>query len=200
MKTLSIGLTGGIGSSKTLIAEVFTQMGVPVFNADMEAKQLYNKPNIQKDMEAMFSQKLFDNNKLDKNKLAQIIFNNKKQLQKLNLYIHPLVENEYKNFLNFHTIKHCPYVIMESAIIFESGWQENFDKIICVNTPQELMIKRTMLRDNTDKEIVLRKIANQIPIKDKVYMSDYVINNDDLTLVLPQIIEIDKQIKNNLKG
>ncbi len=195
MKTLSIGLTGGIGSSKTLIAEVFTQMGVPVFNADMETKQLYNKPNIQKDMETMFSTKLFNDNKLDKNKLAKIIFNNKEQLQKLNFYIHPLVENEYKNFLNFHTIKRCPYVIMESAIIFESGWQKNFDKIICVNTPQELMIKRTMLRDNADKETVLRKIANQIPIKDKVYMSDYVINNDDLTLVLPQIIEIDKQIK-----
>lgn len=195
MKTLSIGLTGGIGSSKTLIAEVFSQMGVPVFNADMEAKQLYNKPSIQKDMEAMFSEKLFNNNKLDKNKLSQIIFNNKEQLQKLNHYIHPLVEEEYKKFLYAHTIKHFPYVIMESAIIFESGWQKHFDKVICVNTPQELMIRRTMLRDNTDRESVQRKIANQIPIKDKVNKSDYIINNDDLTLVLPQIIEIDKQIK-----
>ncbi len=195
MKTLSIGLTGSIGSGKTFISKVFSQMGIPVFNADKEAKKLYMIPQVQADLERMFSQKLFHKNILDKDKLSQIIFNDKNKLIQLNNYIHPLVKQEYEKFVCYNTTLHFPYVVTESAIIFESKWQNLFDKIICIDTPIELIIERTIKRDNSTKETVLKKLANQLPIKDKISLSDYRIINDNLALVLPQIIEIDKNIK-----
>lgn len=195
MKTLSIGLTSGIGCGKTLISNVFSHLGVPVFNTDERAKDLYNREDVLKDMQAMFGTEIVENNKLNKQKLANIVFNNKEKLRQLNSYIHPKVKQEYKEWMSCQSRFCIPYVIMESALIFETNWQKMFDKIICINTPSNLAIERTIIRDNTTKEQVLERIKNQLPLEQKIAESDYIINNDNIQLVLPQIIKIDKQIR-----
>ena len=195
MKTLSIGLTGGIGCGKTLIAKVFSHLNVPIFNADNEAKLLYQDDEIKEQLKTMFSEDIFVGDVLNTKKLSQIVFSNKEKLQQLSDFIHPLVQKRYQSFLNKNTVLNVPYVIMESAIIFESKWEKYFDKLICVNTPQNLVIQRAMQRDNASKQEIMQRINNQLSVEYKISNSDYVILNDDLALVLPQVINIDKQLK-----
>lgn len=195
MKTLSIGLTGGIGCGKTLIAKVFSHLNVPIFNADNEAKLLYQDDEIKEQLKTMFSEDIFVGDVLNTKKLSQIVFSNKGKLQQLSDFIHPLVQKRYQSFLNKNTVLNVPYVIMESAIIFESKWEKYFDKLICINTPQNLVIQRAMQRDNASKQEIMQRIKNQLSVEYKISNSDYVILNDDLALVLPQVINIDKQLK-----
>lgn len=195
MKTLSIGLTSGIGCGKTLISKVFSHLNVPVFNTDERAKDLYNRKDVLKDMQAMFGTEIVENNKLNKQKLANIVFNQKEKLQQLNNYIHPKVKQEYEAWIDYYSKLYTPYVIMETALIFEAKWQEMFDKIICINTPSNLAIERTILRDKATKEQVLDRIKNQLSLEEKIVGSDYIINNDNIQLVLPQIMKIDKEIR-----
>lgn len=195
MKTLSIGLTGGIGCGKTLIAKVFSHLNVPIFNADNEAKLLYQDDEIKEQLKTMFSEDIFVGDVLNTKKLSQIVFSNKEKLQQLSDFIHPLVQKRYQSFLNKNTVLNVPYVIMESAIIFESKWEKYFDKLICINTPQNLVIQRAMQRDNASKQEIMQRINNQLSVEYKISNSDYVILNDDLALVLPQVINIDKQLK-----
>lgn len=195
MKTLSIGLTGGIGCGKTLIAKVFSHLNVPIFNADNEAKLLYQDDEIKEQLKTMFSEDIFVGDVLNTKKLSQIVFSNKEKLQQLSDFIHPLVQKRYQSFLNKNTVLNVPYVIMESAIIFESKWEKYFDKLICINTPQNLVIQRAMQRDNASKQEIMQRINNQLSVEYKISNSNYVILNDDLALVLPQVINIDKQLK-----
>ena len=195
MKTLSIGLTGGIGCGKTLIAKVFSHLNVPIFNADNEAKLLYQEDEIKEQLKTMFSEDIFVGDVLNTKKLSQIVFSNKEKLQQLSDFIHPLVQKRYQSFLNKNTVLNVPYVIMESAIIFESKWEKYFDKLICINTPQNLVIQRAMQRDNASKQEIMQRINNQLSVEYKISNSNYVILNDDLALVLPQVINIDKQLK-----
>lgn len=195
MKTLSIGLTGGIGCGKTLIAKVFSHLNVPIFNADNEAKLLYQDDEIKEQLKTMFSEDIFIADVLNTKKLSQIVFSNKEKLQQLSDFIHPLVQKRYQSFLNKNTVLNVPYVIMESAIIFESKWEKYFDKLICINTPQNLVIQRAMQRDNASKQEIMQRINNQLSVEYKISNSNYVILNDDLALVLPQVINIDKQLK-----
>ena len=188
MKTLSIGLTGGIGCGKTLIAKVFSHLNVPIFNADNEAKLLYQDDEIKEQLKTMFSEDIFVGDVLNTKKLSE-------KLQQLSDFIHPLVQKRYQSFLNKNTVLNVPYVIMESAIIFESKWEKYFDKLICINTPQNLVIQRAMQRDNASKQEIMQRINNQLSVEYKISNSDYVILNDDLALVLPQVINIDKQLK-----
>lgn len=195
MKTLSIGLTGGIGCGKTLISKVFAHLGVPVFNADKQAKSLYEQKEVKQKLETMFSEKLFENNVLNNRKLAQIVFSDKEKLQKLNAFIHPLVQKKYLDFLKTYSLLNTPYIIMESAIIFETKWEKLFDKLVCINTPSDLVLKRTMQRDSASKKEIQQRMNNQISVEYKISNSDYVILNDNLALVLPQVINIDRELK-----
>lgn len=195
MKTLSVGLTGSIGCGKTLIAKVFEHLNIPVFNADNEAKLLYQDEQVKENLKIMFSEDIFVDNVLDKKKLSQIVFSNKEKLQQLSDYIHPLVQNKYQSFVKRHSLLNTPYVIMESAIIIESKWEKFFDRLICINTPQNLVIQRAMQRDNASKQDIMQRINNQFSVEYKILNSNYVILNDDLALVLPQVINIDKQLK-----
>ena len=195
MKTLSIALTGGIGCGKTLISQVFSHLQIPVFNSDKVAKELYLRKNVLKDMQALFGTEIVAEGVLDRGKLSEIVFNDREKLEQLNSYIHPKVEEEYMAWLKWQTEQNVPYVIMESALIFEIHWEKKFDKLICINTPERLAIQRTMIRDNATKQQIEQRIQNQIPSKEKIEKSDYIINNDNVQLVVPQILNIDKELK-----
>lgn len=191
--TKSIGLTGSMGSGKSLIARVFQELGAEVFYADIEAKKLYEDDDFLEEIRKEFGDIVVRDNKLNRAELANIVFNNRERLEKLNSMVHPKVLENYNIWLKYRNTK---YVIHESAILFESGWAKSFDKIICIDTPEDIIIERVMIRDNITQEEVRQRLRNQMPIKEKKELSDFIIKHDNKTMLLPQIIEIHKELIN----
>jgi len=187
----NICLTGSIGSGKTLVCSVFEHLGIPVFNADIQAKETYNDKLFLNQIVEEFGMNIVVDNVLDKKALASIVFNNKERLIKLNSMVHPKVLDRFFQWRNNQS---APYVILESALLFEIGWEERFDKIICINSPREVSIQRSINRDNVRREVVEERINNQISNEEKVDMSDFIIYHDNKTMLMPQILDIHKKI------
>lgn len=189
--TLSIGLTGGIGSGKTLITRVFSHLGVPIYYTDDRAKEFYKGQEVINKLVSYFGDTIIENGEVNKKELAKIVFKSKSQLRLLDSIIHPLVRQDYELW----KIKQdSPYVIMESAILFESNWQNMFNKIICVYTPKEVAIKRVMQRDNITRTQVIDRMKNQLLDTEKRKMSDFIIMHDDNKMLIPQILSIHNQL------
>ena len=186
--TKIVGLTGGIGSGKTTIANQFKSLGVPIYIADDEAKKLMNSDIVLKKIKKTFGEELVDDNILNREKLAQIVFSNPEKLKQLNQIVHPEVKKHFLKWLNKH--KNHPYVIKEAAILFESGSYKDCDFIITVTAPLEIRIQRILKRDNTTREDILNRIKNQWNDEDKVSKSDFVIQNEDVNEALKKTYEI----------
>jgi len=188
-----IGLTGGIGSGKTTIAKEFMKLGVPVYFADKEAKELMqNSDQIKKQLIKEFGYEVYSNNTLNKELLAAIVFNNKSKLQIINNIIHPKVRKHFKEWI---VKQNSTYVIQENAIIFENKKEEEFDKIILVITPSSVKIERVMKRDLVNKEKVIERMNNQLEDKAKLVRSDYVIKNYNKHDIEKQVFNIHQKIK-----
>lgn len=187
----SVGLTSGIGCGKTLIAKVFTTFGIPVFNSDIQAKELYKDSVFLQQIVHTFGNTIIENGKFIPQRLADIVFNDRQALKTLNALIHPKVLERYKLWQSQQT---SPYTILESAIIFESNWQNHFDKIINITSPLEIVIERVKLRDKISEDQILQRINNQLPVEEKEKLSDYNIFHDNKTMLLPQIIAIHNDI------
>jgi dephospho-CoA kinase len=187
----SVGLTSGIGCGKTLIAKVFTTFGVPVFNSDIQAKELYKDSVFLQQIVHTFGNTIIENGKFIPQRLADIVFNDTQALKTLNALIHPKVLERYKLWQSQQT---SPYTILESAIIFESNWQNHFNKIINITSPLEIVIERVKLRDKISEDQILQRINNQLPTQEKEKLSDYNIFHDNKTMLLPQIIAIHNDI------
>jgi dephospho-CoA kinase len=192
--TKIIGLTGGIGSGKTTIAQYFKSLGVPVYIADDEAKKLLENPDIQNKIKAIFGKSVFQNNTISKEKLASIVFQNPQKLTVLNTIIHPAVKEHFQLWVAKH--QNEPMVIKEAAILFESGSDQDCDKIITVVAPLETRIQRVISRDQTSKEAILNRINNQWTDEMRMAKSDYVIENIDLKIVKQQVAEIFQKLSN----
>jgi dephospho-CoA kinase len=192
--TKIIGLTGGIGSGKTTIANHFKAAGIPIYIADDEARLLMQSSEIIQEIKNTFGQIVFDNAILNRQKLAEIVFNNPEKLKQLNSIIHPAVKKHFANWvLNF---KKEPFVIYEAAILFESGSYKNCDKIITVTAPIELRIERVVKRDKTTPEQVLSRINAQWNDEQRISKSDFVIEN-----INPEIAKLEVgKILNFLKN
>jgi len=186
--TKIIGLTGGIGSGKTTVARMFMAHGIPVYIADEEAKKLMESDVIIKKVEKAFGKEILTNQKIDRAKLASIVFNKAEKLEELNKIIHPAVQKHFKNWLKNHNT--VPFVIKEAAILFETGGHKQCDKVITVVAPQLLRIERVILRDKSDKNSVLDRINNQWTDEKKVLLSDFVIENIDLEKTTTQVNDI----------
>ncbi len=192
---IKTGLTGNIGSGKTIVAKIFELLGVEIFYADNEAKILLDAPEVIQELKSVFGNKVKDNkDKIDRKKLAGIIFNDNVALKKVNKIIHPRVRQKYLSWLKHQ--KDMAYTIHEAAIMFESGFDKMFDQIIFVSAPEELRIKRIMKRDNSDRQSAVNRIRNQASEKEKIKKSDYVIINDDDNLIIPQILTIHRNLIN----
>ena len=139
--TKIIGLTGGIGSGKSTIAKFFKELGYPVYIADDEAKKIMQSKSVIKKIKDIFGDAIFDNDILNRTKLASIVFNDKVQLSKLNGIIHPAVKEDFKNWVDERN--KYDYVIYEAAILFESGSYKNCDIIITVSVPEKIRIERS---------------------------------------------------------
>jgi dephospho-CoA kinase len=188
-----IGLTGGIGTGKSVVAKVFATLGIPVFNADEEAKRIMqSSPEIKAKLIQQFGSSIYNEFGLQKEKLAAIVFNDPYQLQLLNAIVHPVTIQAAKDWAAKQT---SPYVIKEAALIFESGSAEGLFKVIGVTAPLSLRIHRVMQRDGISKEQVEARMRNQISDTIKMRLCDFVIHNNNQQMVIPQVIEIDKKIR-----
>ncbi len=192
-KPLSIGLTGGIGSGKSLVADFFKLLGIPVYISDLEAKKLMQTNSlVRENLINAFGEVVYsDSGELNRSELAKIIFNNADALKKVNSIVHPQVRLHYKEWLSQHT--GVSYVIQESAILFDTGLFKNFDKIITVTADKEIRLSRVVERDSCSRESVLERMSKQISEQDKIEKSDFVIYNNT-ELVIPQIIDIHNQL------
>jgi len=196
---LVIGITGGIGSGKSTVCRVFQMLGAPVFEADVAAKQLYEtSEEIKNGLIRLYGAGIYKaDGKLDRKKLASIVFSDDIQLAKVNKLVHPAVRKQFENWLKEHA--HFPYVIHEAAILFESGFYKIMDYTILITAPEKQRIQRVAERDGVDEETVKNRIKKQWPEEDKQKLADKILLNDNKKLIIPEIIQIDKNIKTHGK-
>ena len=182
----TVGLTGGIGSGKTTIANLFaSQFAIPIYIADTKAKELIAQDNrLQQEIKALLGEEAFVEGKYNTAFVASIVFSTPEKLQALNQLIHPYVQQD---FVRWREGQHSPYVIKESAILFESGSYKDCDYIITVTAPLEERIRRVMLRDKIDRKTVEKIIKNQWNDENIIKLSTFVVDNGDFSRNLDKI-------------
>ena len=173
-----IGLTGGIGSGKSTIAKHFGNLGIPIYIADLEAKKIMDTDVVIKKIIAEFGETVIENEKVDRKKIAEIVFRDSGKLQILNSIIHPAIANHFANWV--YENSKSDLVIKETAILFESGSYKDCDYIILVTAPKESRIQRVMKRDGLSRDSIESRMANQWSEEKKEKLSDFVIFNIDL--------------------
>ncbi|MDM1292966.1 dephospho-CoA kinase [Sphingobacterium sp. N143] len=182
---MKIGITGGIGSGKTFICQLFKALGVPVYNADDEAKKLMNgDPRIRERLIAEFGDATYKDNQLDRAFLASQVFSDKAKLDRLNSIVHPIVIQAAKDWADQQKSR---YSLKEAALLFESGSYKELDYTILVTAPLELRIERVMQRDAVTEQQVRERINKQLSDEEKLKLADFVIVNDGVTPLLPQV-------------
>lgn len=186
-----VGVTGGIGSGKSTVCEVLRVLGVPVFNADREAKALYASPKVRNAVIDAFGERFYVGDVVDRKALAELVFKDPEALAKLNGILHPAVRQRFRDWAAEQT---APYVVMEAAILAETGGVKAFDHVVVVSAPEELRIQRVMRRDGVEEEAVRARLRNQTDEATRLAMADTVIVNDDRTLVIPQVLELHRQL------
>lgn len=185
MMSKIIGLTGGIGSGKTTIANYLASLGVPVYIADDAGKKVMQQQEILEAIKEKFGIEIFDNDQLNRTKLAKIVFDSPEKLKELNAIVHPAVRKDFKNWLVQHA--DSPLVVYESAILFENGSYVDFDSIITVTAPLEIRIARVLQRDHSNREQVLSRINAQWTDEQRISKSDFVVENVDIDLAKKEI-------------
>lgn len=191
----TIGITGGIGSGKSIIAQILKRLGYPVYVADTEASRLMDEdPHIRLELTKLYGEDIYQGLALNKARLAGTIFQDREALQKVNQLVHPRVLEDFHCWCH-HQI--TPLVFFESAILYEAKIDRFFDIVICVTAPEEVRIDRVSNRDHTTVEKVRERIQNQLDERKKSRQADFVIHNDNRQMVLEQILETLKKIKSN---
>lgn len=189
---LNIGLTGGIGSGKSTVAKVFSLLAIPVYDADAASKRLYHTdPELKAALKKQFGESIYTNDLLNRTQLAAIVFNDREKLALLNSLVHPPTIRDAETWMRQQT---APYVIKEAALLFESGSVAGLDCVIGVRAPVHLRIKRAMDRDGSTREQVLNRMSRQIDEDIKMRLCDFVINNSEQELVIPQVLALHKKL------
>lgn len=188
-----IGLTGGIGSGKSTVSRLFEAMGIPVYIADTESKRLTeSSPVIKEKLTERFGMDLYAAGKLNKTLLSSLIFENENNRNFVNSVIHPEVWIDFERWKAQHT--NSPVLIIETALLFETGYSETVDIAVTVAAPEELRISRLICREGWSRQEILSRIRSQFPEEEKIRRSNYVIYNDDRQAVIPQVEKILKEI------
>ncbi|MGE6221538.1 dephospho-CoA kinase [Nubsella zeaxanthinifaciens] len=190
---LKIGITGGIGSGKTTVCKVFETLGIPVFYADTVAKQIMTTDfTLIEGIKTTFgSASYFEDGSLNNKHIANIVFNNEKELAKLNLLVHPAVFRAFDAW-DAQLSKNIPYSLKEAALLFESGSYKMCDKNILVTAPKAVKIARVTVRDNVSEEQVLARMNKQLQDEEKIKLADFDINNTESQSVILQVLALHK--------
>ncbi|MDR1525954.1 MAG: dephospho-CoA kinase [Tannerella sp.] len=182
---IKIGITGGIGSGKTVISSLIAMNGIPVYMADTESKRLSDtSPVIRRKLMALFGNDLYVNDRLDRKRLASIIFSDAKALEKVNEIIHPVVKKDFQAWTKQQKSSVCA---IESAILFETGFDKIVDIKLLVYAPVGLRLARVMERDGATEADIMKRMNRQMPDELKRKQADFVIINDEVDALLPQI-------------
>ena len=191
-----VGLTGGIGSGKSTVINYFKELGITCYQADDEAKKLMNSDKgLIKKIKNSFGDSIYINSKLDRKKLSAIVFTDKQKLELLNSIVHPYVNRHFENYCKG---LEDTYIIKEVAIIFETGTQNKFDKIILVRAPKEDRVKRIINRDKCNRQDAINRINNQIVDDDKIDQCDFIIDNINLDEISNKVLKIHNSILNSI--
>ena len=189
-----LGLTGGIGSGKTTVANLFHNVNVPIFASDVEAKLIMRNDDIViSQIKTLLGKESYINGEINTSYISNLVFNNQSLLKQLNSIVHPAVGQVFKDW---YFKQNHPYVIKESAILFESGGNLHCDKVLTVTAPLEVRIQRVMARDGCTRLQVESRIKHQISEKFKVENSDFVIVNENLNLTKSQVSKINTELLN----
>jgi len=194
-KILKVGITGGIGSGKTIVSNIFHVLGIPLYNADERAKWiLANDPVVKEGLIKIFGESAFDHGILNRPFISQQVFNDKAKLELLNALVHPQVAADFKHWLIGKET--YPYVLKEAALLYEAGSYKDLDTIIVVSSPLELRIKRILERDTHRTEEDIKKIMKeQMDEEEKLSRADYIIYNDEKNMLVPQIMQLHEKLK-----
>jgi dephospho-CoA kinase len=188
---IKVGLTGGIGTGKSVVAKIFENIGVPVFHADEEARSILGGQGVIREISGCFGNAITDaSGQIDRKELAKLVFSDPQKLEILNGIIHPLVAKAFNTFCLKQQDKR--YIVHEAAILYESGFDKYIDKIIVVTAPYEVCIERVMNRDRVNREEVLLRMKNQWDSNRKATLADYLVQNDGNSPVLPQVLRLNR--------
>ena len=189
---LLIGITGGIGSGKSLISRIFNTLGVPVYDTDARAKWLMaNDPSIKSQLIELLGSESFIEEKLNRTFIARKSFGNEKILSRLNTIVHPEVGRDFTKWVTMH--QKSPILLNESALIFETSSYADLDQVILVLSPSKLRIKRVMARDlYRSREDIEAIISHQKSVAETSLLAQFIVNNNEKDLLLPQVMSIYK--------
>ncbi|MDR1097914.1 MAG: dephospho-CoA kinase [Tannerella sp.] len=182
---IKIGITGGIGSGKSVVSSLLGMNRIPVYVADAESKRLSDtSPAIRKKLTDLFGSDIYVNDLLDRKRLASFVFSSEHVLKKVNGIIHPAVKKDFQAWVKQQKGNACA---VESAILFESGFDKTVDVILLVYAPVELRLTRAMKRDGAVEADIMKRMNRQMPEELKRKEADYVIINDDVQALIPQV-------------
>ena len=185
---LKVGLTGGIGSGKSLVARMFGVLGVPVFEADAAGRQLLAEdPAVRAAILERFGEAVVHHGTVDRKALAAVVFQDPQALADLNAIVHPAVRQAFRHWAEK---QNAPYVLMEAAILAETGGHQAFDRVVVVSAPEALRLARVMARDGAAEAEVKARMRNQASEEERLAIADHVIVNNDQQLVIPQVLQV----------
>jgi dephospho-CoA kinase len=194
---LKIGLTGGIGSGKSIVAGIFKVLGIPVFDADSVAKNIMETdPKLRRQLVEEFGEQTYIEDRLNRQYLAAQVFNDSYKLDKLNAIVHPATINAANEWMNQQS---APYIIKEAALLFEAGTANNLHYIIGVFAPIPLRIQRVMERDNLSRDEIKARMSRQIQDEIKMKLCDFVLINDEQKLLIPQVLALHNSLSKKLE-
>lgn len=186
---LTLGITGGIGSGKSIISQLLRLMGVPVYISDEESKKLLaTSPVLKEKLTQSFGEEIYKGGVLNKALFASYIFNDKEKLKLANSIIHPEVRNYFFKWLEQY--KDCPVVANEAAILYESGLNLLLDKVVMIYAPVDVRVERVVRREGISRDKVMERINNQLSDEEKLHKADFVIYNDGSQSLILQTLNL----------